>query len=123
MIQLSDKAEEGGTYAITGISFKDEAGADVLPNLDPTWSLCKEDGTVIDNGTLQAGLSMDLVLSGDQLAVSSDELTTFNTVLGKKVYYVNRSVFVRGVIDSSLGNDLPVTQEFIFLIDNITCLT
>lgn len=122
-IPLSLKAEEKSTYAIEDIQFLDKTGAQVLPNEDPAWSLCKEDGTPVASGTLPAGLTADLVLSGDQLAVSSDELIKYNLVLGAKVYYVIRTVSITGIVTTDLGANKPVTQEFIFLIDNITCIT
>ena len=124
MITLTDRCEEGTTYAIKGIAFTDEDGTAVLPNSDPTWCLCNEAGTELDSGTLTAGLSMDLVLSGEQTTITADELSKakYQQIYGKRVYQVVRTVTIRGVINSTLGSDLPVTQEFFFLIENLDCI-
>lgn len=124
MITLSDRCEEGSTYAIKGIQFIDEGGDAILPNENPTWTMCDVNGNVLHSGTITAALSSNLILSGEQTTVLSSELATakYNTVLGKKVYYVQRTVTVRGLINSTLGNGLPITQEFIFIIDNIDCI-
>ena len=64
---------------------------------------------------------MVVLLSGDDLAVSGspDETITRDGFLVKQY---KRRVAVRGEIDSTLGNDLPVTKEFAFNIENIVCL-
>lgn len=113
------KPNEKSTAKFT-ISVTDSEGTAVTPKTDLLWTLCKADGTVVDTGEVTAALSMIVILSGDQLAISSDELDTasYNLVFGKKVYYVKRSLTVSTTIDTDIGNDLPVTQEFIFLIDN-----
>ena len=124
MIKLTDTCKDASTYAITGIQFLDEDLTPALPKSNPTWTMCGADGTEIATGTITAGLSMTLVLSGTQTTVTASELqyARSSNVLNKKVFYVTRTVAIESVIDSTLGNNLPVTEQFYFEIENIGCI-
>lgn len=121
MIKLTDTCQEGSTYAIKGIQFLDEDDTPVIPNTNPTWTMEGADGTEIDSGTLTASSSMDLVLSGTQTTITSSELASsrVSNVYNKKVFYVTRYVTIESTVNSTLGNNLPVTQAFYFEIENI----
>ena len=122
---LTEAASENGTYPITGIQFKDETKTARVPNADTiTWCLTDNTGNVINDREdvpLDSSLTMVVLLSGDDLGVSGspDETITRDGFLVKQY---KRRVAVRGEIDSTLGNDLPVTKEFAFNIENIVCL-
>lgn len=122
---LTLAAAENGTYAIDDIQFLDEDDNAVVPNADTvTWCLTDNDGNVINNRedvALTSALSMTIVLSGDDLEVSGNpERTVKKNYFDIEIY--QRRVAIRGEIDSTLGNDLPVTKEFAFNIENIVCL-
>lgn len=122
---LTLKASERGTYAITNIQFLDEDDTVIPPKTD-TCKYCLTDkaGVVINakqDVIIPTTPTMNLVLSGDDLAVSGtpDKTFTSNGVITKQY---QRHVALRGTVDSTLGNDLPVTKEFIFFIEDIVCL-
>ena len=118
-------ASENGTYAIDSIQFLDEDDSVVTPNTDTVkYCLTDKSGTVINSReevAIVSAASMTVLLSGDDLAVSGEADKTF-TRNGAIIKQYQRHVAVRGVINSTLGNDLPVTKEFIFYIEDIVCL-
>ena len=122
---LTLAASENGTYPIDDIQFLDETNTAKVPNTDTvTWCLTDNDGNVINSREdvpLTSALSMTILLSGDDLQVSGEpDKTIIRDGFLVKIY--QRRVAVRGEIDSTLGNDNPVTKEFAFNIENIVCL-
>lgn len=117
---LNERAIEGSTYSIDEIQFLDEEGVSVIPKEDMSWVLEDKDGTEIATGTVTASESMTITLSGDQLDVTEDEKITTNAryVCKVPVYVVCRVCKVSGIIDSTLGNDLPVNESFIFSLES-----
>jgi len=122
---LTLAASEKGTYAITGIQFLDEDDEIVTPIATTVkWCLTTKAGVVINNKqniTIISAASMNIVLSGDDLAVSGAPDKTF-IANGVETKQYQRHVAIQGAINSTLGEALPVTKEFIFFIENIVCL-
>ncbi len=121
-IILADRATENSAYAIKGIQFLDEDNTPTLPNSAPTWSMCRSGGEILHTGTLSISLTNTLVFNGAQLIIDNSELTTSRNNNGATILSAERRVTVNGQVNTSLGNDLEVSQEFIFWIDNIVCI-
>ena len=107
---LSNKAVEESTFAITA-AFTDSAGNAVVPN-SLTWSLSDRDGTIInsreDVAIATPAASTTVVLSGDDLALADPD----NSI---------RVFIIKGNYDDpTLGNGLPIQDEAIFEIENLT---
>ena len=118
-------ASENGTYPIDDIQFLDETDTARVPNTDTVkWCLTDKLGNVIngkEDEPLASALSMIVLMSGDDLEVSGEADKTF-TRKGAIIKQYQRNVAVRGEIDSDIGNDLPVTKQFIFFVEEIVCL-
>jgi hypothetical protein len=101
-------AQEEGTYVINA-AFKDEDGADVVPD-SATWTLSDEEGNIVNsrNEITITGLatSKDIVLSGDDLALTA-------------ALHGNTRVFlIEGTYTSTLGV-LPLKEQAKFDIENL----
>ncbi len=118
---LTKRAKENSTYAVV-VQFLDENGDSVTPTAAPEWTLSRCDGTEIDTGTVTAAETMNIILSGTQLAVSDTEARQYREEAGCKTAYVTRRLSVSGVVTTDLGSDLPVTNEFLFVIDNLAAI-
>lgn len=108
--KLVVEAVEESTYVIT-VSFTDESGAAVAPNAGLAWTLTDINGTIINARSAVAitpAESVDIVLSGDDLALSGDN--------------AQRLVTVQGTYDSSLGADLPLKEEVHFTVRGLAAL-
>lgn len=106
--ELSEHAVEGSTYPIF-LSFPDEVGNPAVPNTI-TWSLYKERGEVVNNRlnvTEPSALEVPIVLYGDDLALQR----------GKSPW---RTLVVKAIYDSNLGNNLPLHGSVRFKIINLT---
>lgn len=107
---LTTNAIEQSTYIITA-SFTDEDGSDVTPKT-LTWTLTDEAGNVINSRqdvALTPNTSVEIVLSGDDLVVST--------------YGTKRIVTVEGTYDSDAGTDLPLRDQVRFTIDNLVAVS
>jgi len=109
---LTDKAIEKSTFAITA-AFTDSAGNAVVPN-SLTWSLADRDGTIInsreDEAIATPAASVTVVLSGDDLELDDPD----NPV---------RVFLIQGDYDDPvLGSGLPIKEEAIFEISNLTII-
>ena len=108
-------AVEKSTYVVT-LAFKDEDNDPVTP-ASGTWTLTDEDGTVINSreDIEISGLSTsnDVVLSGDDLAVSSG----FAGVSEKRIFTFE------GTYNSDLGVGLPLKDQLIFPVYNLGAIT
>jgi len=106
---ISEHLAEEGTGVFT-CAFKDETGAGVTPS-SANWTLTDTSGTVInsrDAVTISSlAASVDVVLSGDDLALSSGFSGTAE----------ERVLTVEYVYDSDAGSDLPGKGECHFFID------
>jgi len=108
-------AVEKSTYIVT-LTFKDEDNDPVTPATG-TWTLTDEDGTVINSredvaiGSLDT--SVDVVLSADDLAVSSG----FTGVSEKRIFTFE------GTYNSDLGVGLPLKDQLIFPVYNLGAIT
>ena len=118
-------ASDKGTYAITNIQFIDEDNTPVTPNTDTVkYCLTDKAGNVINDKkeiAITSALTMQIVLSGDDLAVSG----TPDKIVKNKDVTINqfeRHIAVSGEVNSTLGDDLPVTKEFVFYIEDIVCI-
>ena len=98
-------AREGGTWS-KPVSFTDEARDAVVPD-SITWTLSKINGDIVnsreDVDVVPPASSINITLSGDDLAVADDE-------------DVVRVLTVKMVYDSSIGNDLPQNDKTTFNI-------
>jgi hypothetical protein len=103
-------AIEGSTYVVTA-SFTDESGNAVTPNT-VTWTLTSKGGTVINSRedvSETPGTSVDIVLTGDDLAIGSN---------GQQ-----RILTVNAVYDSSYGTDLPLKGRCTFTVEDLVAVT
>ena len=108
---LTDEANEQSTYIITA-AFTDENGAAVTPD-SIAWTLTDTAGTEIATGTVATpAASVDIVLSGTQLAVQDGESGD-----------VKRIFTVEAVFDSDAGDDLPLKDSCKFLIRNLVAVS
>lgn len=114
MIELTTHASERSTY-IVHIEFKDEAGNPVVPNTGTLkWTLTDSTGRVVNSRqdvSHTPASSIDIVLKGLDL------------VVGEPYLGGERRVLVEWEYDSTLGEDLPGTEEIRFIIDNFAALT
>jgi len=102
-------AIEDSTYVVTA-AFTDEDGNDVTPNT-VTWTLTTTNGTVINSRqdvSETPGTSVDIVLSGDDLAIGSN---------GQ-----HRILTVEATYDSSYGTDLPLKARCSFKIESLVAV-
>lgn len=97
-------------------AFKDANGEGVTPS-SATWTLTDTSGTVINSREAVAisslAASVDVVLSGDDLAISSG----FDGVAEERV------LTVEYVYDSDEGTDLPGKGECRFFIDSLVAVS
>lgn len=110
--ELETKAVEKGTYVISA-SFTDEDGAAVTPNVGLKWTLTDGRGTVINERQdvpLTPATSVDILLQGDDLTLAEGE--------GNE-----RAVTIEGTYNSSLGSNLPLSDEVRFRIASLTHVT
>lgn len=109
---LSIKAIEEATYIITA-AFTDEDGNAETPKAGLVWTLTDGNGNIVNDRedvALIEATSIDIVLSGDDLAVLAGETQT-------------RILLIEGTYDSALGSDLPIRDEATFEITNLTGVT
>lgn len=107
MIRLSTVARDGGVYGVT-ISFKDDAGAAVVPT-SATWSLRNGSKAIVndreDIAIIGLSDSATLVLTGDDLMYSDGAA---------------RYITVSWTYDSAtLGNGVTDNDEIYFTIENL----
>ena len=108
---ISTAANEKSTFIITCV-FTDETDTEVTPT-SITWTLTDSSGTVIndreDEVVAVPAPSIDIVLSGNDLAIQSGETAS----------KVSRRLLIEAVYDSDAGTDLPLKDEAIFVIGNL----
>ena len=106
-------AGEESTLVITA-NFTDENGDEVTPKTG-FWTLSDLDGTVINDRTNivigSLASEIDVVLSGDDLALQSASDTG------------RRAFLIKATYDSALGNDLPLNEEVQFDINDFVKIT
>lgn len=110
---LTTRAPEKGTFIITA-AFTDESGTAVVPNAGLTWALTDMAGSVVNSRlavAITSATSINIVLSGDDLALSASYLGNM------------RAVIIQGMYNSSLGNNLPIKKEVRFVIDDFVAVT
>jgi hypothetical protein len=113
MTLLTTLAPEEGTYVITR-TFRDEAGTAVTPNAGLNWTLTDTAGNVVNSRSAVAitpASSVNIVLSGDDLALSS-------TYAGRR-----RVLIIEGTYNSTFGNNLPLKLECRFDIQDFVKVT
>lgn len=107
------KAVEKSTFIIT-VEFKDENDNLVVPDT-MAWSLTDKLGTIINGreDVVLSGLasSMDIVLSGDDLAILLDKSSE------------KRFLVLEGTYTSVLGTGLPMKDQLTFTVVNIKKVT
>jgi uncharacterized protein YccT (UPF0319 family) len=111
-VLLTTHAVEEATFIVTA-SFKDEDGNAATPN-EVKWTLTDQDGNVINSRedvVETPGTSVDIVLKGDDLALSAGETK------GIRILTVNTKY------DSALGSDLPLKASAKFIVDNLVAVT
>jgi len=109
-VTLSTSAIEKSTFVITA-TFKDENGSAVTPT-SITWTLTDGDGNVINNRdavSITPNTSVDIVLSGDDLALTSGSAL--------------RILTTEAVYSSSAGTNLPLKDSVSFLVKNLVAVT
>lgn len=112
-VKLSVAAVEESTYVVT-LAFADKAGDPVTPD-SATWTLTDGDGTVLNSRSAVAitplAASVDVVLSGDDLAMQAGE-----------TQYGLRLLTVQAVYTSTEGAGLPLNAEYQFQVDGLTVI-
>lgn len=107
---LTSYAVEKCTFAV-GCALADENGDAVTPD-SITWSLVDDNGNVInsleDQGVATPTASSTIVLSGDDLQLRDQNKD-----------YEMRYLEVAAMIDSDLGDDLPVKERCEFKVINL----
>ena len=109
-IELTTHANEESTFKITA-SFTDAEGDAVTPNTIK-WTLTDIDGNVINSRSDVSetpATSIDIILSGDDLAFQSGE-----------TYVAERILTIEATYNSTEGTDLPLNEEAHFYIDALT---
>ena len=120
--ELTGIAKEESTYVVNA-AFTDEDGDAVVP-ASMVWSLTDKDASIVnsreDVAVTPLASSSDIVLSGDDLVVTADEITEAlqDPNIGIDPILVDRFITFVGTYDSTLGNGLPLTGEFKFKIEN-----
>lgn len=109
---LTEEATEKSSYVITAV-FRDEDNDLVVPN-SITWTLSNKGGIVInDRGDVNVetpSSSIDIVLSGDDLALLSGEAGAEN---------VERRLTIEAVYDSERADNLPLRDSVRFYLRNL----
>lgn len=109
--EITTKANEGSTFIVTA-AFTDEDDAAVVPD-SITWTLTDDVGDVVNSRSAVSvatpAASIDIVLSGADLTVSSERRRRF--------------LAIEAVYDSDAGNNLPLVEELTFLIDDYSGIT
>ena len=107
-------ATESGTY-IVAVAFADEDDQSVVPS-SITWTLTDKNGSVInsrqDVAIAVPAASVEITLSGDDLALQSSETNGFAL----------RHVGFEAVYDSDAGADLPLKVETTFLVRRLVAV-
>lgn len=111
----TDTANEEGT-AVFQCVFRDEDNNLVVPQT-MTWTLTDIEGTVInsreDVAISPLNSTVYIVMSGDDLALQS----------GESGHQVERLLTLEGTYNSTYGNDLPLKEERLFYITNLTVVS
>lgn len=111
--KLSEKAQEGSTYAIR-VDFTvktdpdDLVGIPFTPNSGLTWNLRNKDGNIVNgriNVPITSAESVTIVLSGADLALVGGT--------------IRRYVTIKGTFNGVLGDNLPLIAEVSFPIENL----
>lgn len=110
--ELKTKAVEESTYVVNA-AFTDEDGAAVVPNTGLNWTLTDDHGVVInsrDAVAITPATAVDIVLKGDDLAMSGDSVV--------------RVVTIEGTYDSgTLGAGLPIKDRAVFDVVGLASVT
>ena len=104
-IQLSERARDGGTFAVT-VAFDDEGNDPVTPSA-VTWTLLNRENQVINNRDAvpaTPGASVTVVLGADDLRYADGDI---------------RHVVFDWTYDSSLGSNLAGREQVTFVISDI----
>jgi len=113
-ILINDKANERSTYVLT-ITFKDEDNDVVIPNASSIkWTLTDSEGNIVngrDQVSIVSASTIRIILTGLDLAIGGDLLDT------------ERKLLIEATYDSSLGMNLPLTEEITFSINNFVKLS
>lgn len=108
---LTTQAIEKGTFVIA-VAFTDETDAAVTPNAGLTWKLTDGAGAVINGRSavsLTPDTSVDIVLSGDDLALGNNGNL--------------RIVTVQGTYNGDAGNNLPIKDQVAFYIADLVAVS
>jgi len=104
------KPSEGGT-AVVSFTLADENGTALFfaQLKNPQWQLMNTKGDIINDRDFASSnmTSLDVVLSGADLLIAKEDDTG------------ERFISFQGSYDSSIGNDLSVTAEASFFIDDL----
>lgn len=108
-------APEEGTYILTAAFF--DADDEAVTPKSAEWTLTDEDGNIkntredIEIGSGDLDTTVDIVLSGDDLAIGSNE---------QPPYY--RFLTVKAIYDAAEGSDLPLNDQCRFQIGNLVAV-
>jgi len=111
-VTVATPANEKSTLVITA-SFTDEAGSAVTPD-SIAWTLTNDGGRNIINRredvSATPASSVNIVLSGDDLALSNDADAT-------------RRLTIEATYTSTYGSGLPLKESVSFTVSNINAVT
>lgn len=109
----SSVAQEQSTFVVN-LAFTDEDDAAVTPSAI-VYSLVDRSGNVInslEDVSVSPASSVDIVLSGDDLQITTAEQTAGYTK-------VARYLIVEAVYDSDAGSNLTLKEEISFMVENL----
>ncbi len=112
-ITLLEQANEKSTYVVN-VAFYDEDSVAMTPDT-ATWTLVNDSNAVVnsrDGVSLTPASSIDIVLSGDNLAISDDDTDNGN-----------RRIIIEATYSGDLGSGLPLRTEAQFNVHNISHVT
>jgi hypothetical protein len=114
--RLTESAVEKSSYAVTLSGWTDAVGTTVTPDT-LTWTLTTAGGSVINSRSAVSATpaaSVVILLSGLDLAFQTGEATTADVV---------RVLTIEGTYTSSLGNGIPLREEYRFLLSPLVVVT
>jgi hypothetical protein len=123
-MELAVKAQESGSLVLEGTM--KIGNTTIVPDANPTWTLTKLDGTVInsrqDVSVTPSGSTLTIVLSDADLQIFADDpiqVVSLPTVGPVQLRQGKRVLLVEFTYDSAAGNNLPVKHQTFFTVEEV----
>ena len=122
--ELAVKAQESGSLVLEGTMKIGNTA--IVPDANPTWTLTKLDGTVInsrqDVSVTPSGSTLTIVLSDADLQIFADDpiqVVSLPNVGPVQLRQGKRVLLVEFTYDSAAGNNLPVKHQTFFTVEEV----